>query len=144
MPTAAWCSTGATFDAHMERAEAFRRFGSDEPLRQLDITLTVAGIPNRGSMYAGPAGILMFGNPKQNHPDDVAKITESFADLVNAGHQMQVGRWLAALRERCVVFSAHDINWAASVATHVLALYGRAGPRRTRGRQGAPGCRGGR
>ncbi|MBK6862339.1 MAG: ABC transporter ATP-binding protein [Ideonella sp.] len=40
------------------------------------------------------------------------------------GHQMQVGRWLAALRERCVVFSAHDINWAASVATHVLALYG--------------------
>ena len=81
---------GATFDAHMERAEAFRRFGSDEPLRQLDITLTVAGIPNRGSMYAGPAGILMFGNPKQNHPDDVAKITESFADLVNAGHQMQV------------------------------------------------------
>jgi iron complex transport system ATP-binding protein len=40
------------------------------------------------------------------------------------GHQMQVGRWLAALHERCVVFSAHDINWAAAVATHVLALFG--------------------
>lgn len=81
---------GATFDAHMERAEAFRRFGSDEPLRHLDITLTVAGIPNRGSMYFGPGGILMFGNPKQNHPDDIAKFTESFGDLVNAGHPMQV------------------------------------------------------
>ena len=81
---------GSTFDAHLERAEAFRRFGSDEPLRQLDITLTVAGIPNRGSMYAGPAGILIYGNPKQNHPEDVAKITESFADLVNDGHRMEV------------------------------------------------------
>lgn len=40
------------------------------------------------------------------------------------GHQMQVGRWLAALGERCIVFSAHDINWAAAVATHVLALFG--------------------
>ena len=40
------------------------------------------------------------------------------------GHQLQVGRWLASLRERCLVFSAHDINWAAGVATHVLALHG--------------------
>lgn len=40
------------------------------------------------------------------------------------GHQLQVGRWLASLRERCLVFSAHDVNWAAGVATHVLALYG--------------------
>jgi len=40
------------------------------------------------------------------------------------GHQMQVGRWLASLRDRCLVFSAHDINWAAAVATHVLALHG--------------------
>jgi iron complex transport system ATP-binding protein len=40
------------------------------------------------------------------------------------GHQRQVGRWLAGLRERCIVFSAHDIHWAAAVATHVLALQG--------------------
>ncbi len=39
-------------------------------------------------------------------------------------HQRQVGRWLAALHDRCVVFSAHDIQWAAAVATHVLALHG--------------------
>jgi iron complex transport system ATP-binding protein len=40
------------------------------------------------------------------------------------GHQLQVGRWIASLSERCVVFSAHDINWASGVATHVLALHG--------------------
>lgn len=39
-------------------------------------------------------------------------------------HQRQVGRWLGALHERCIVFSAHDIHWAAGVATHVLALHG--------------------
>jgi iron complex transport system ATP-binding protein len=40
------------------------------------------------------------------------------------GHQLQVGRWLASLAGRCVVFSAHDVNWTAAVATHVLALHG--------------------
>ena len=39
-------------------------------------------------------------------------------------HQRQVARWLATLTERCLVFSAHDVNWIASVATHVLALQG--------------------
>ena len=39
-------------------------------------------------------------------------------------HQRQVARWLATLTERCLVFSAHDVNWIASVATHVLALRG--------------------
>src|SRR5439155_25942538 len=47
---------GSTFDAHLERAEAFRRFGSDDPLRELDMTITIDGIPNRGSMSAGPDG----------------------------------------------------------------------------------------
>lgn len=40
------------------------------------------------------------------------------------GHQMQVGRWLATLAAHCIVFSAHDVNWAAAVATHVIALHG--------------------
>jgi len=39
-------------------------------------------------------------------------------------HQRQVARWLATLTERCLVFSAHDVNWIAGVATHVLALHG--------------------
>jgi iron complex transport system ATP-binding protein len=39
-------------------------------------------------------------------------------------HQRQVARWLATLAERCLVFSAHDVNWIAGVATHVLALQG--------------------
>ncbi len=47
-------------------------------------------------------------------------------------HQRQVARWLATLAERCLIFSAHDVNWIASVATHVLALHGdgrwQAGP----------------
>lgn len=33
---------GSTFDAHLERAEALRHFGSDDPLRKLDMTLPVA------------------------------------------------------------------------------------------------------
>jgi hypothetical protein len=81
---------GSSFDVHMERAEAFRRFGSDDPLRELDITLSINGIPNRGSMYFGPCGIVIRGNPKQNHPNDVAKISASFADLVNDGHPVQI------------------------------------------------------
>ncbi len=40
------------------------------------------------------------------------------------GHQMQVARWLATLTDRCLVFSAHDMNWTGGVATHVLALLG--------------------
>jgi iron complex transport system ATP-binding protein len=39
-------------------------------------------------------------------------------------HQRQVARWLVALAERCLVISAHDVNWIAGVATHVLALHG--------------------
>ena len=39
-------------------------------------------------------------------------------------HQRLVARWLATLAGRCLVFSAHDVNWIASVATHVLALQG--------------------
>jgi len=39
-------------------------------------------------------------------------------------HQRQVARWLATLADRCLVFSAHDVNWIAGVATHVLALHG--------------------
>ncbi len=42
-------------------------------------------------------------------------------------HQRQVARWLGTLAERCLVFSAHDVNWIAGVATHVLALRGDGG-----------------
>jgi len=42
-------------------------------------------------------------------------------------HQRQVARWLLTLTERCLVFSAHDVNWIAGVATHVLALHGDGG-----------------
>lgn len=81
---------GSTFDAHLERAEALRRFGTDDPLRELDMTLTIDGIPNRGTMYAGPGGILITGNPKQNHPDDVTAITNRFGELANAGHPLHL------------------------------------------------------
>ena len=39
-------------------------------------------------------------------------------------HQMQVALWLTQWRERCLIASAHDVNWVSRVATHVLALYG--------------------
>lgn len=43
-------------------------------------------------------------------------------------HQAQVGQRLCdhvpAGSQRAIVFSAHDINWVAAVATHVLALHG--------------------
>lgn len=39
-------------------------------------------------------------------------------------HQMQVARWLATLEDAAVVLTAHDVNWAARAATHVLLLYG--------------------
>ncbi|MCO5122607.1 MAG: ABC transporter ATP-binding protein [Rhizobacter sp.] len=39
-------------------------------------------------------------------------------------HQLQIARWLASLTDRCLVVTAHDVNWIAAVATHVLALHG--------------------
>jgi iron complex transport system ATP-binding protein len=37
-------------------------------------------------------------------------------------HQLQVAQWLATLHEHALVISAHDVNWIARAATHVLAL----------------------
>lgn len=42
-------------------------------------------------------------------------------------HQQQVGRWLVGWTgagARAVVMTAHDVNWVARVATHVLLLLG--------------------
>lgn len=81
---------GSTVDAHLERAEALRRFGSNDPLRELDMSLTIAGVTNRGTIHGGLGGVLIVGNPKQNHPDDVATLSEGFAELMEAGHSMQI------------------------------------------------------
>ena len=37
-------------------------------------------------------------------------------------HQLQVAQWLATLAKHALVMSAHDVNWIARAATHVLAL----------------------
>jgi len=40
-------------------------------------------------------------------------------------HQQQVAHWLgAAFGSDALVVTAHDVNWIARVATHVLALFG--------------------
>ncbi|OYV36382.1 MAG: ABC transporter, partial [Thiomonas sp. 20-64-5] len=38
------------------------------------------------------------------------------------GHQRLVGAFLETLTEHVVVFCAHDMNWVARHATHVLGL----------------------
>lgn len=47
-------------------------------------------------------------------------------------HRQAVARWLVQGAARCTVFTAHDPNWMAGMATHVLALHGdgewQAGP----------------
>lgn len=42
-------------------------------------------------------------------------------------HQAQVAHWLRSLNDATLVLSAHDVNWIAGVATHVLALHGDGG-----------------
>ncbi len=37
-------------------------------------------------------------------------------------HQLHVAQWLATLDDHALVISAHDVNWIARAATHVLAL----------------------
>jgi iron complex transport system ATP-binding protein len=39
-------------------------------------------------------------------------------------HQIDVARWLTGLSDVALVFSAHDVNWVARAATHVLVLHG--------------------
>lgn len=39
-------------------------------------------------------------------------------------HQIGVADWLAGLTDMALVFSAHDVNWVARAATHVLVLHG--------------------
>lgn len=45
-------------------------------------------------------------------------------------HQQQIGRWLVDWcgASRAVVMTAHDVNWVARVATHVLLLGAESGP----------------
>jgi iron complex transport system ATP-binding protein len=40
----------------------------------------------------------------------------------DAAHQLLVAQWLATLHQHALVMSAHDVNWIARAATHVLAL----------------------
>jgi iron complex transport system ATP-binding protein len=37
-------------------------------------------------------------------------------------HQSVVAQWLCSQSQRALVFSAHDVNWVALAATHVLML----------------------
>jgi iron complex transport system ATP-binding protein len=37
-------------------------------------------------------------------------------------HQLQVAQWFGRLHDHTLVISAHDVNWIARAATHVLAL----------------------
>jgi iron complex transport system ATP-binding protein len=39
-------------------------------------------------------------------------------------HQVQVAHWLRSLSDAALVITAHDVNWIALAATHVLALHG--------------------
>jgi iron complex transport system ATP-binding protein len=39
-------------------------------------------------------------------------------------HQVQVAQWLHTLGDAALVITAHDVNWIALTATHVLALHG--------------------
>jgi iron complex transport system ATP-binding protein len=38
-------------------------------------------------------------------------------------HQAAVARWLCTMPAQALVATAHDVNWVARVATHVLALH---------------------
>jgi hypothetical protein len=81
---------GYSFDAHMERAEAVRRFSTDDPLRPLDATITVADMPFRATIHGGREGMLILGIPKQNNPADLDAMFESFGDRLGEGHEMHV------------------------------------------------------
>lgn len=39
-------------------------------------------------------------------------------------HQLLVARWLMSLGDAALIVTAHDVNWIARTATHVLALMG--------------------
>ena len=82
---------GSTLDAHAERAEAFRRFFTAEPLRPLAATTYIGGIPNRGVIHsAGGTGFMSIGIPKQNHPDDLATLTDPNRTPLPAGSQYTI------------------------------------------------------
>ncbi len=46
------------------------------------------------------------------------------ASFQDPAHQRLLAQRLAGLREHAVLFAAHDVNWVAGLATHVLALVG--------------------
>jgi hypothetical protein len=81
-PCNSWA--GHHLDGEMERFEAVRRFGSDDPLRPLPGQWSVDGIEQRGTIDVGPGGVLMVGVPKQNHPEHQARFEQGFPELLEA------------------------------------------------------------
>jgi hypothetical protein len=88
------CNNGAghRLDAHLERRERLRRFGGPGALGEsLEVTLTIAGIVNRGSMRLdADRRVLLTGNPKQNNPADVAELSRRLPELMTPGREINV------------------------------------------------------
>jgi hypothetical protein len=88
------CNNGAghRLDAHLERRERLRRFGGPGSLSEsLDVTVTIAGIVNRGSLRLdADRRVLLTGNPKQNNPADVAEFAQRLPELITPGREIRV------------------------------------------------------
>ena len=145
-PQAAWNPA----DAAAVRAFAPQQPSDRFPIsvqRLLELAVCVPGGPSTGALlHALDAACLaerdvmqLSGGERQRVA--LAQCAAQGAPLMlldepiafqDPAHQRLVARWLAGFGGRCLVFSAHDVNWIAGVATHVLALHGegcwRAGP----------------
>jgi hypothetical protein len=79
-------TAGHTVDAHMWRRETSFDFAGgtmDEPQpARFQIGETTANV----DYYFGPAGILVMGDPKRNHPETQARFQAELEDRVGTGH----------------------------------------------------------
>lgn len=88
------CNNGAghRLDAHLERRERLRRFGGPGALGDsLEVTVTIAGIVNRGSLRLDAhRRLLLTGNPKQNNPANIAELSQRLPELMTPGREIRI------------------------------------------------------
>jgi iron complex transport system ATP-binding protein len=136
-----WAPADAAAVRAFSAQQASDRFALDVA-RLLDLSVAVPGMRDAAatlaaldaSALAGRNVLELSGGERQRVA--LAQCALQGAPLMlmdepvafqDPAHQLQVGQWLRTLAGVALVVTAHDVNWIAHSATHVLALHGERG-----------------
>lgn len=79
-------TAGHTVDAHMRRRETSFDFVAGTMDKPHPARFQVGATSVNVDYYYGPAGIMVIGDPKRNHPEIQARFQAEFEDRARSGH----------------------------------------------------------